>query len=59
MCKVLRKELLSLANNRLTSLTGGGALADLQLLVTLNLTSNRFRKLPEEIGTLQNLRVCG
>uniref|UniRef100_A0A8D8FLV8 E3 ubiquitin-protein ligase LRSAM1 n=1 Tax=Culex pipiens TaxID=7175 RepID=A0A8D8FLV8_CULPI len=56
MCKVLRKELLSLANNRLTSLTGGGALADLQLLVTLNLTSNRFRKLPEEIGTLQNLR---
>uniref|UniRef100_A0A1Q3G387 Putative e3 ubiquitin-protein ligase lrsam1 n=1 Tax=Culex tarsalis TaxID=7177 RepID=A0A1Q3G387_CULTA len=56
MCKVLRKELLSLANNRLTSLTGGGALNDLQLLVTLNLTSNRFRKLPEEIGTLQNLR---
>lgn len=56
MCKVLRKELLSLANNKLSSLSGGGALHDLQLLVTLNLSGNRFKKLPEDIGTLENLR---
>lgn len=57
MCKVLRKELLSLANNKLTSLNGGGALVDLQLLVTLNLSNNRFKKLPDEIYRLENLRV--
>lgn len=56
MCKVLRKELLTVAHNRLTALSGGGALLDLQLLVTLNLTGNRFKKLPEEIGALGNLR---
>lgn len=56
MCKVLRKELLTVAHNRLTTLSGGGALLDLQLLVTLNLTGNRFKKLPEEIGALGNLR---
>ncbi|XP_058830179.1 E3 ubiquitin-protein ligase LRSAM1-like [Topomyia yanbarensis] len=56
MCKVLRKELLTLANNKLTSLGGGGTLDDLQLLVTLNLISNRFKKLPDEIYKLENLR---
>lgn len=57
MCKVLRKELLSLSNNKLTSLNGGGALVDLQLVMTLNLSSNRFKKLPDEIYRLENLRV--
>lgn len=57
MCKVLRKELLSLASNKLTSLNGGGALVDLHLLVTLNLSNNRFKKLPDEIYRLENLRV--
>lgn len=56
MCKVLRKELLTLANNKLTSLNGGGALVDLHLLMTLNLSSNRFKKLPDEIYRLENLR---
>ncbi|XP_058460230.1 E3 ubiquitin-protein ligase LRSAM1-like [Malaya genurostris] len=56
MCKVLRKELLTLANNKLSSLSGGGILDDLQLLVTLDLTSNRFKKLPDEIYKLENLR---
>lgn len=56
MCKVLRKELLSLASNKLTSLNGGGALVDLHLLVTLNLSNNRFKKLPDEIYRLENLR---
>lgn len=56
MCKVLRKELLTLASNKLTSLNGGGALVDLHLLVTLNLANNRFKKLPDEIYRLENLR---
>ncbi|XP_055534404.1 E3 ubiquitin-protein ligase LRSAM1-like [Wyeomyia smithii] len=56
MCKVLRKEVLLLANNKLASLTGGGSLDDLQLLVTLNLDSNRFKKLPDDICKLENLR---
>lgn len=56
MCKVLRKEILTLSNNKLTSLNGGGALVDLHLLSTLNLSNNRFKKLPEEIYRLENLR---
>lgn len=56
MCKVLRKEILSLVNNKLTSVSGGGALGDLHLLVTLNLSNNRFKKLPDEIYRLENLR---
>ncbi|XP_055627557.1 E3 ubiquitin-protein ligase LRSAM1-like [Toxorhynchites rutilus septentrionalis] len=56
MCKVLRKETLSLRNNRLSSLSGGGALENLQLLITLDLSNNRFKKLPDEIYKLENLR---
>lgn len=56
MCKVLRKELLMLANNRLTTLSGGGSLEDLHLLSTLDLSSNRFKKLPDDIHKLENLR---
>lgn len=56
MCKVLRKELLSLSSNKLTSLNGGGTLVDLQLLGSLNLSNNRFKKLPDEIYRLENLR---
>ncbi|XP_055608583.1 E3 ubiquitin-protein ligase LRSAM1-like [Uranotaenia lowii] len=56
MCKVLRKECLSMSHNKLTSLNGGGSLEDLQLLVTLDLASNRFKKLPEDIYKLENLR---
>uniref|UniRef100_A0A182NZR0 RING-type domain-containing protein n=1 Tax=Anopheles epiroticus TaxID=199890 RepID=A0A182NZR0_9DIPT len=56
MCKVLRKEALTLANNKLSSLAGGGTLDDLALLQSLNLSYNRFKKLPEDIYKLENLR---
>ncbi|XP_058120111.1 E3 ubiquitin-protein ligase LRSAM1-like isoform X2 [Anopheles coustani] len=56
MCKVLRKEVLILANNKLSTLAGGGSLQDLALLQSLNLSYNRFKKLPEDIHQLVNLR---
>uniref|UniRef100_A0A182J3G8 Disease resistance R13L4/SHOC-2-like LRR domain-containing protein n=1 Tax=Anopheles atroparvus TaxID=41427 RepID=A0A182J3G8_ANOAO len=56
MCKVLRKEVLILTNNKLSTLTGGGSLQDLALLQSLNLSYNRFKKLPEDIHQLENLR---
>ncbi|XP_055687768.1 E3 ubiquitin-protein ligase LRSAM1-like isoform X2 [Lutzomyia longipalpis] len=57
LCKVLRKEQLLLSENKLTSLVcSGGSLGDLSLLTTLDLRSNRFRKLPDEIYKLENLR---
>lgn len=57
MCKVLRKEALTLSKNKLSSLAGGGTLDDLVLLQSLNLSYNRFKKLPEDIYKLENLRV--
>uniref|UniRef100_A0A182R0I0 Uncharacterized protein n=1 Tax=Anopheles farauti TaxID=69004 RepID=A0A182R0I0_9DIPT len=56
MCKVLRKEALTLAKNKLSSLAAGGALEDLALLQSLNLSYNRLKKLPEDIYKLENLR---
>jgi E3 ubiquitin-protein ligase LRSAM1 len=56
MCKVLLKDSLLLQNNKLTTLEGGGSLADLNLLQVLNLNDNRLRKLPDQIGTLAQLR---
>uniref|UniRef100_A0A182RUX6 RING-type domain-containing protein n=1 Tax=Anopheles funestus TaxID=62324 RepID=A0A182RUX6_ANOFN len=56
MCKVLRKDALTLAKNKLSSLVGGGTLDDLLLLQSLNLSYNRFKKLPEDIYKLENLR---
>ncbi|XP_052872922.1 E3 ubiquitin-protein ligase LRSAM1-like [Anopheles cruzii] len=56
MCKVLRKEALTLASNKLSSLAGGGVLEDLVLLQSLNLSYNRFKKLPDDIYKLENLR---
>uniref|UniRef100_A0A182HPD8 Uncharacterized protein n=1 Tax=Anopheles arabiensis TaxID=7173 RepID=A0A182HPD8_ANOAR len=56
MCKVLRKEALTLSKNKLSSLAGGGTLDDLVLLQSLNLSYNRFKKLPEDIYKLENLR---
>lgn len=56
MCKILLKESLLLQNNRLNSLTSGGQLNDLSLLVTLNLNSNKFKKLPMDLYRLINLR---
>uniref|UniRef100_A0A182WMB3 RING-type domain-containing protein n=1 Tax=Anopheles minimus TaxID=112268 RepID=A0A182WMB3_9DIPT len=56
MCKVLRKDALTLAKNKLSSLGAGGTLDDLLLLQSLNLSYNRFKKLPEDIYKLENLR---
>jgi hypothetical protein len=47
-----------LQENQLTSLAGGGALQDLSMLQILDLHSNCFVYLPDEIKHLQNLRVC-
>ncbi|XP_050076188.1 E3 ubiquitin-protein ligase LRSAM1-like [Anopheles maculipalpis] len=56
LCKVLRKDALTLAKNKLSSLAAGGTLDDLLLLQSLNLSYNRFKKLPEDIYKLENLR---
>ncbi|XP_055917741.1 E3 ubiquitin-protein ligase LRSAM1-like [Eupeodes corollae] len=60
-CRVLRKEILNLCNNQLTTITNCnnnsiGLLSDLQLLRILNLKFNRIKQLPEEIYKLENLR---
>jgi len=41
----------------LTSLGGGGNISDLSMLQTLDLHSNCFVRLPNEIGQLRNLQV--
>ncbi|XP_055387066.1 E3 ubiquitin-protein ligase LRSAM1-like [Condylostylus longicornis] len=57
-CRILRKEILILNNNRLTSFcsTPTGQLRDLSLLTTLDLRFNKIKLLPDEIYTLENLR---
>lgn len=57
MIKVLRKEILVLGKNRLKSLASGGSLSDLELLQVLDLSHNKFKVIPMEIGSLKNLRV--
>lgn len=52
-----KKILLFLQENRLTSLAGGGNVCDLSLLQILDLHSNCFVCLPDEIGHLRNLQV--
>ncbi|XP_011313916.1 E3 ubiquitin-protein ligase LRSAM1 isoform X1 [Fopius arisanus] len=55
LCKVFRKRELKLGKNRLSSLTGGGALSDLSLLTVLDLSDNEFTSLPSEISFLTSL----
>lgn len=57
LCRVLRKESLDLSHNKLRSLNGGGSILDLNLLHSLDLRFNRFKKLPDDICKLTNLRV--
>ncbi|XP_049826886.1 E3 ubiquitin-protein ligase LRSAM1-like isoform X1 [Schistocerca gregaria] len=57
LCKVFRKEALYMQDNHLTSLSGGGNLADLSLLQVLDLHNNSLSKLPDDLRHLQNLRV--
>ncbi|XP_026725956.1 E3 ubiquitin-protein ligase LRSAM1-like [Trichoplusia ni] len=55
ICKVYRKEHLYLHNNKLQSLEEGGQLSDLYLIKVINLSSNRFSYLPNDIRYLVNL----
>lgn len=58
LCRILLKERLDLHNNQLQSLNGGGALNDLSNLTQINLSFNRFTRVPDEFcNTLKNLRV--
>lgn len=49
--------MLWMQNNKLSSLSGGGALSDLSLLTVLNLSQNSFTCLPPEIMYLTSLKV--
>lgn len=55
ICKVYRKERLYLHINNLQSLEEGGQLSDLYLIRVINLSSNRFSHLPNDIRYLVNL----
>jgi len=55
-CKIIRKQALLLQDNELTTLAGGGELADLKEIASLDLHNNQLEKLPDEIGKLTNLR---
>lgn len=57
LCKVLRKEVLLLHRNQLTSLRGGGQIVDLSLIRILDLRENKLHTLPEELSELPELRV--
>lgn len=58
LCRVLLKQHLNLRNNQLQSLSGGGAIKDLSNLTVINLSFNRFTRVPDEFcNTLKNLRV--
>ncbi|XP_033340246.1 E3 ubiquitin-protein ligase LRSAM1 isoform X2 [Megalopta genalis] len=56
LCKVFRKKVLWMHNNKLTSLLGGGALSDLSLLVVLDIHGNEFTNLPSDIMCLSSLK---
>ncbi|KAF0296859.1 E3 ubiquitin-protein ligase LRSAM1 [Amphibalanus amphitrite] len=56
-CKVLRKQQLLLQDNLLTSLEGGGQLADLILLQVLRLDNNCLSVLSPGIASLSRLQV--
>lgn len=56
LCKVFRKKALWMFSNKLTSLSGGGALSDLSLLVVLDLHGNEFTNLPSDISCLVSLK---
>ncbi|CAG2056904.1 unnamed protein product, partial [Timema podura] len=57
LCKVFRKDALYLQENQLRSLAGGGSLQDLSLLQVLDIHSNNFIFLPEDITLLRSLRI--
>ncbi|XP_017885179.1 E3 ubiquitin-protein ligase LRSAM1-like isoform X2 [Ceratina calcarata] len=56
LCKVFRKKVLWMYDNKLTSLSGGGALNDLSLIVVLDIHGNEFTNLPSDIMCLVSLK---
>ncbi|XP_072756861.1 E3 ubiquitin-protein ligase LRSAM1 isoform X2 [Anoplolepis gracilipes] len=56
LCKVFRKKILLMYNNKLSSLSGGGALSDLSLLTVLDIHGNEFTTLPPDIMCLSSLK---
>ncbi|XP_060832176.1 E3 ubiquitin-protein ligase LRSAM1-like isoform X2 [Bombus pascuorum] len=56
LCRVFRKKVLWMYSNKLTSLSGGGALSDLSLLVVLDIRDNEFTHLPSDIMCLASLK---
>lgn len=56
LCKVFRKRVLLMYNNKLTSLSAGGALSDLSLLAVLDIHGNEFTHLPSDIMCLASLK---
>lgn len=56
LCKVFRKKTLLMYDNKLSSLSGGGALNDLSLLTILDLHGNEFTTLPPDIMCLSSLK---
>ncbi|XP_046470718.1 E3 ubiquitin-protein ligase LRSAM1 isoform X4 [Neodiprion pinetum] len=56
LCKVFRKKVLWMQCNKLSSLSGGGALSDLSLLTVLDLHDNCITFLPSDIAYLTSLK---
>lgn len=56
MCRILLKESLDLSINKLTNLSNGGQLKDLNTIQILNLNNNKIKKLPQDIYYLDSLR---
>ncbi|XP_011144525.1 E3 ubiquitin-protein ligase LRSAM1 isoform X2 [Harpegnathos saltator] len=56
LCKVFRKKVLVMYNNKLSSLSGGGALSDLSLLTVLDIHGNEFAALPSDIMYFSSLK---
>ncbi|CAL1677661.1 unnamed protein product [Lasius platythorax] len=56
LCKVFRKKSLLMYDNKLNSLSGGGALSDLSLLTVLDIHGNEFTTLPPDIMCLSSLK---
>ncbi|XP_012217487.1 E3 ubiquitin-protein ligase LRSAM1-like isoform X3 [Linepithema humile] len=56
LCKVFRKKSLLMFDNKLSSLSGGGALSDLSLLTVLDIHGNEFNSLSSDIMYLTSLK---
>ncbi|XP_012530931.1 E3 ubiquitin-protein ligase LRSAM1 isoform X2 [Monomorium pharaonis] len=56
LCKVFRKKILLMYDNKLSSFSGGGALSDLSLLTVLDIHGNEFTTLPSDIKYLSSLK---